>query len=99
MSPTTRFLIGGHWAAPHGTRRRALVDPATEAVWGELALGDAVDADRAAAAAGQAGPAWAATDPAARGALLDRLAAGIEQQAGAFAAAITREMGAPVALA
>ncbi|MFN3643604.1 MAG: aldehyde dehydrogenase family protein [Gemmobacter sp.] len=99
MSPTTRFLIGGDWVAPRGTRRRALVDPATEEVWDEVAMADSADVACAVQAAAQALPGWAATDPAARGALLERLATGIEQRAGEIAAAITREMGAPVALA
>ena len=46
-----RLYIGGEWVAPHSARAIPSIDPATEAVWAEVAEGDDTDIDRAVGAA------------------------------------------------
>ena len=99
MDQITKFFIGGAWVEPASTRHLKIVNPATEAPCSDLALADAADVDRAVAAAASALPGWAATQPAERAGLLDRLVAICEARAADMAARISREMGAPITLA
>ncbi|GAA4581472.1 aldehyde dehydrogenase family protein [Planotetraspora phitsanulokensis] len=75
-----------------------VVNPATGEVVSQVPSGTAADVDRAVAAATAAFPAWAATDPAERAAVVGRIAEGLERRAEEIAATITREMGAPITL-
>ncbi len=93
------FYIGGRWVAPLEPAPMPIVNPATAEVVGSVSLGGVADADRAVAAALAAGPDFAATAPAARAALLERVKQALSARSQELAAAITLEMGAPVTLA
>lgn len=95
----TRFYIDGQWVAPSGTARAEVINPATEASLGEIALGQAEDVERAVQAARRAFPAWSATPPAQRAGVLGRLHALLLERAELFAQALTLEMGAPISYA
>jgi aldehyde dehydrogenase (NAD+) len=94
-----QFFIDGAWVAPTGTQRRAVIDPSTETPFAEISMGEAADVDRAVAAARTAFPAFAATAPAERVALLRRLLVEYDKRAGAVAEIMSREMGAPIGFA
>src|SRR5439155_27361948 len=89
-----RFFIDGSWVEPSGQDRLAVVDPATETAFAEIAAGGPEDVDRAVAAARRAFPAFAATPLAQRCELLDRIHGLILERAEQFAEVLTREMGA-----
>jgi aldehyde dehydrogenase (NAD+) len=99
MSHAAQFYIDGHWVEPASARWFDIVDPATEAPFERLALGNAEDVDRAVAAARRAFPAWSATSVAERVALLRRVLQIYERRYDEFAEAMRREMGAPVTFA
>lgn len=99
MHHATQFFIDGAWREPATPTRADVINPATEEPCGTVALGGSQDVDRAVAAACRAFPAWRATDPEARAALLDRLAQAYERRAGELAQAMSLEMGAPMTLA
>jgi acyl-CoA reductase-like NAD-dependent aldehyde dehydrogenase len=70
-------FIGGERVS--GSRRFETISPLDQSVLAEVARGDARDADRAARAAAEAFPAWAALGPAGRAPYLHRLADLIDQ--------------------
>ncbi|MTD53308.1 aldehyde dehydrogenase family protein [Amycolatopsis sp. RM579] len=92
-----RLFIGGEWTAAHSGRVIESIDPATEAVWAEVAEADEHDIDRAVAAARAAmtGP-WASMPPAQRGALLLRLAELLRRDADRLAEIESRDNGKPI---
>jgi aldehyde dehydrogenase (NAD+) len=90
------FYVDGTWVAPLGTATIDVVDPATEEVIASIGDGGEEDIDRAVAAALRAGPAFAATAPAERIALLRAILAGFERRSEDLAQAMTREMGVPI---
>ncbi len=92
------FYIGGQWVPPvNGGDLFDVVNPATEAVAGVIRLGDEADVERAVAAARGAFDAWSTTPLQERTALLGRVAALYERRLDELAAAISIEMGAPLA--
>ncbi|WP_299310262.1 aldehyde dehydrogenase family protein [uncultured Croceicoccus sp.] len=92
-----RFYIGGEWVAPAGASSVVpIIDPASEAQIGTVTLGSVADVDRAVAAARAAFPAFSATDPGERAALLRRIAELLDERAEGIAQAITREMGCAI---
>jgi aldehyde dehydrogenase (NAD+) len=95
------FPDPAHWidgrAVPVDGPVIEVVNPATGAVVATVPDGTAADVDRAVAAAVAAFPAWAATPPAERAAVLRRLAAVLGARGKEIAAAMTLEMGAPIA--
>lgn len=95
---TDLLFIGGAWQPPRGQDVIAVVNPASEGVIAQLALGNAEDADSAVRAAHAAFPAYSAWPVGARAALLDRIAQVYEQHIDKMAALITAEMGAPARL-
>lgn len=99
MSHLQEFYIDGRWHTPTSQAHCPLVDPATEAVIGRVALGTEADVDAAVGAARRALPAFAQTSPEERADLLDRIAAVYERRLDEMAQAITREMGAPKRIA
>lgn len=99
LPDATKFYIGGEWVAPLGGDRREIINPSTEEVIGEAALGSAADVDRAVAAAKAAFPAFSATSVAERIELLNAILAGLKERSDEIAAAISAEMGAPDGLA
>ena len=95
LPDATKFYIDGAWVAPNGSDRRDIVNPATEAPIGAVALGDAVDVDRAVAAAKKAFPAFARSSIAERLELLKAINNKLIERNDEIAAAISAEMGAP----
>jgi betaine-aldehyde dehydrogenase len=94
-----RLYIDGEWATPDGRDRIAVVSPSTEDAVCEIVLGNTHDADRAVRAARKAFPAWSATSPRERAALLDRVHGLMLERAELFATALSTEMGAPISYA
>lgn len=92
----TKFYIDGTWVDPVKTRSLALVDPATEEEFGQLAMGGAEDVDNAVCAAHRAFPAFRDSKPAERIALLRRALEIYEERSEIFAEAMRQEMGSPI---
>jgi len=96
MYQLDQFYIGGQWVAPSkGAGRIDIVNPATEAVIGHVAMGTAGDVDAAVAAARAAFPAWSATRREERVAVLSRMIALYKARMDDIALAIHQEIGAP----
>ncbi len=89
------FYIDGAWVAPAAPRDLEVIDPSTEEPVAVISLGGQADTDRAVAAAKRAFPAWAATPPAERLALVEKILEIYKRRAPDMARAITLEMGAP----
>jgi len=79
-------------------RTLPVINPATGVTVAEFPAGTAADVDRAVAAARAAFPAWAATPPEKRIAVVGRIADGLAARTEEIAQAITAEMGAPIGL-
>ena len=94
-----QFYIDGAWVDPVGTARLDVINPATEAVAGQIALGNAEDVDKAVMAARRAFANWSRSSVAERIELLGAIAAEYQKRLPDLADAITEEMGAPAALA
>lgn len=88
------LLIGGEWVAAAAGRTFEKADPFTGEPVTEAAAADRGDADRAAEAAAAAAPAWAATPPGERAAVLIRAAELLDERAPDIAATMTAECGA-----
>lgn len=99
MTSRTGFYIGGEWVKPAGNRTQPLINPATEEVCGELALGEQADVDRAVAAARNAFATYAETPLAERIALLQRIIDLYKSRFDDIGESISRQMGAPRAFA
>lgn len=93
------FYIDGNWASPVVPNDHHVINPATEEPCAVISLGGQADTDAAVAAARAAFPAWAATEPAARLALIEKLQTVYESRREEMARAISLEMGAPIDLA
>jgi aldehyde dehydrogenase (NAD+) len=93
------LYVAGTWVAPSSSTMLPIVDPATEAITGEIAAGTAADVDRAVAAARDAFAPFSAQPVEARRALLDRIHALILDRAELFAQAISCEMGVAISYA
>lgn len=94
-----RFYIGGEWVDPCESSVIEVINPADGAVCGTIAAGSAADVDRAVRAARAAFADWANSTVPTRLALLERIAHEYDRRAGDLAAALSEEMGAPIALA
>lgn len=94
-----QFFIDGAWVPAVGPGRGVVINPATEAVIGRVALGSVEDVDAAVAAARKAFPAWSRTTPDHRAELLERLCEVIEERRELFARCLTLEMGAAIGTA
>ncbi|TPQ37986.1 aldehyde dehydrogenase family protein [Cupriavidus pinatubonensis] len=93
------FYINGEWVAPTRLELANIVNPATEATIGQVAMGNAEDVARAVGAARLAFPGWSETSREFRIALLERIIACYEARLEDLAAAVSQEMGAPISLA
>lgn len=93
------FYINGEWVRRAEGPSRAVVNPTTEEVVGQLRLGDASDVDAAVVAARAAFESYSQTTKAERLALLGRIAECYQARLPDLASAIHREMGAPMWLA
>lgn len=95
-SPEIRPLyLDGGWAAPEGPPLE-VVNPATGAVFARVATVDGAGVTRAIDRAAAAFPAWRDQTGRERGALLNRVADGVEGDAEELARTITRENGKPL---
>ena len=100
MNIVDKFYINGKWVQPAaGATQADIIDPATEAVAGKLAMGTAADVDQAVAAARAAFPAWSVSTRETRIALLERIIAAYQARTGDLAQAVRQEIGAPITLA
>lgn len=99
MIRTGQFYIGGKWVDPAGTGSVDIIDPSTRTVVGQLAMGDAHDANAAVAAAKGAFGTWSRSSREERLSLLKAINAALIARNDEMAAAISREMGAPMGLA
>ncbi|KAF1016981.1 MAG: putative aldehyde dehydrogenase [Stenotrophomonas maltophilia] len=97
MQQIDHHYIDGQFVASHGRRSADLHNPATEAVIGQVRLGDASDAARAIAAAKAALPAQAARSVQERLAMLGRFRDAMAERRDALHAAVLQEYGAPAA--
>jgi aldehyde dehydrogenase (NAD+) len=99
MAERTKFYIGGAWVEPRAGRTVPVVNPATEEVLYDVAVGGAADIDAAVAAARTAWPAFAATSREERVALLARILEVYARRMRDIGGAVSDEMGAPLTLA
>lgn len=95
MRDYTQFYIDGRWVDPSSKRTADVINPATEQVSGQIALGSEEDVDRAVAAARRAFASWSTTSREDRVAILERIVVESEKRAGDLVSAISEEMGAP----
>ncbi len=93
------FYIDGHWVPPAAASTLVdVVNPATEALFGKVALGGAEDVERAVAAARAAFPAWSGSSREQRIGLLGRIIERYRARMDEIAEAISLEIGAPISL-
>ncbi|GAA1363237.1 aldehyde dehydrogenase family protein [Streptomyces beijiangensis] len=90
------MYIGGAWRPAATADTIAVVNPADEQVIGHVPAGTAQDVDTAVRAARAAFPAWAATAPAERAALIAALRDQLVARKDEIAETITAELGAPL---
>ena len=95
MHHIEQVYINGEFVTPHGTERFDLYNPATARVIGQVRLADAVDAERAIAAAKAAFPAWSRTTKQERIAALQRMQAAVAARHDDLLEAVIEEYGAP----
>lgn len=93
------LYIDGEWTEPLGAERLDLVDPATEEVYGQVAVADREDVDRAVQAARRAFESFSVTSPSERRNLLCRIIGVLESRRQELIGAVSQEMGAPVGFA
>ena len=94
-----KFYIDGAWINPAQANRLDVVDPSTEEVFTQIAAGSAADVDRAVAAARAAFERFSLTSVKERVELLESIGAEYDKRYNDIAAAVSREMGAPLAFA
>ncbi len=99
MRDYLKFYINGRWVDPATPKTLDVINPATEQSAGRISLGSAADVDLAVKAARAAFASYSQTSVDERAALLERVIAEYKKRYADMAAAITEEMGAPVALA
>jgi aldehyde dehydrogenase (NAD+) len=99
MREYMKFYIDGQWVDPVEKKTLDVINPATEAVCGKIAIGSAADVDKAVKAARKAFPAWSRTSREERLEVLQRILAEYQKRFGDLANAVTEEMGAPASLA
>ena len=98
MRSYLKFYIDGQWVDPVTPKTAEVINPATEAVSGEIALGSPADVDKAVAAARRAFATWGETDPKERLDLLEAILAEYLRRERELGEAVTEEMGAPISL-
>jgi aldehyde dehydrogenase (NAD+) len=98
----TDLFIDGDWQPPLSTETYTVVSPATEEPIGRVPIAGAKDVDRAVAAARRAfegpGSPWAATTPAERAEVMERLADALCARTEELARLVTCENGMPMAM-
>ena len=99
MDRLTEFYIDGEWVSPVSPDDMPVMNPASGARIGTVALGNAADIDRAVAAATAAFETFSQTSKQDRIALLGRIRAVTEARFEDLAQAMRTEMGAPITMA
>ncbi|APG89281.1 aldehyde dehydrogenase (plasmid) [Sinorhizobium americanum CCGM7] len=99
MKHAHKFYIGGEWVEPTVSRSRQVIDPSTEQPIGTIAIGSAADAQKAIAAARNALSSFSQTTKEERLALLRRIVTILKRRNDELGDIISREMGAPLAMA
>jgi aldehyde dehydrogenase (NAD+) len=99
MREYLKFYIDGKWVDPVETKTLDVINPATEAVCGKIAIGGAADVDKAVKAAKKAFDSWSQTSREERLEVLGRILAEYQKRFGDLVTAVTEEMGAPASLA
>jgi aldehyde dehydrogenase (NAD+) len=99
MKVCRQFYIDGQWVEPARAHDFAVINPATEQPIATISLGGAADVDRAVAAAKRAFQSYSETSPDQRLKLLRRIIEIYQSKIDEMADTISREMGAPSALA
>ncbi|MCA0921460.1 aldehyde dehydrogenase family protein [Pseudooceanicola nanhaiensis] len=99
MIEKRQFYINGAWVDPAEPRDLEVINPSTEEPCAIISIGSEADANDAVAAAKAAFPAWAATPPEERIALVEKFLEIYKERQEEMAQAISIEMGAPIDLA
>ncbi len=99
MANEKKFFIDGRWVDPIEPRFLDVIDPATEEPFTQIAMGSNADVDAAVAAARRAFATFSTTSREERLALLRAVLAAYQERAHDLGVAVSREMGAPEALA
>ncbi|MFO1072928.1 MAG: aldehyde dehydrogenase family protein [Geminicoccaceae bacterium] len=99
MQHERQHYVDGAWVEPLEPHLLDVIDPSTEEVFAQVALGGPADVDRAVAAARAAFPAFARTSRKERLDLLRAILAEYQRRVPDIAQAVAREMGAPLAFA
>jgi len=99
MQHERQFYIDGAWVDPVEPRLLDVIDPSTEEAFTQIAIGGAADVDRAVAAARKAFVSFSRTSRAERLDLLRSILAAYKARYADIAAALSQEMGAPLAFA
>lgn len=94
-----QFYINGAWVDPVEPNDHPVINPSNEEVCAIISLGSTADTDAAVASAKAAFPAWAATPPSERKAVVERILEQFIKRRQEMAEAISVEMGAPMRLA
>ncbi len=99
MNKYLQHYIGGEWVDSTGTETKQVINPATEQPVSEVALGSAVDVDKAVAAAKKAFTSFSQSSKEERLELLGRIQAEYAKRIPDIAKAISEEMGCPISMA
>src|SRR5439155_3195659 len=92
-----KMYLDGQWCAAADGKTVGVINPATEEVIVEMALGSRADVKRAIEAAGKAMPAWMKLTPYDRAKVLKKTADLMRERADAIAKTLTMEQGKPPA--
>jgi aldehyde dehydrogenase (NAD+) len=95
----TKFYIDGKWVMPSTTTVLDVINPATEQVITQVAIGGETDANQAVAAAKAAFPSWSTTSREERLSLMQSAATIYQRRFADLTATVSAEMGAPAKLA
>ena len=98
MREYLKFYIDGQWVDPVTPKTAEVINPATEAVSGTIALGSPADVDKAVAAARRAFESYSQTSVSQRLDLLEAILAEYLRREQELGEAVTEEMGAPLSL-
>jgi aldehyde dehydrogenase (NAD+) len=97
LRPRYGLFIGGKWLAPHSRKYFPTINPASEAKLADVALGDAVDIDRAVKAARLAYDRyWRRCSPAARAKYVFRIGRAITERSRELAVLESLDGGKPI---
>ena len=99
MLKLDKFFINGEWVSKPGRDVLPVIDPSTEKAFAEVTLGSADDVDEAVKAASAAFPAFSNTSREERLGYLQNIIGAYKERYSDLAAAVSKEMGAPIKLA